>query len=37
MLEKALAATADHWPALSAIFAWIGQAARILDNPLQTR
>ena len=33
MLEKALAATADHWPALNAIFAWIGQAARILDNP----
>jgi len=35
ILEKALAATAACWPALSAIFVWITQAARILDNPLQ--
>jgi len=34
ILAKALAATADGWPALIAIFAWIGQAAQILDNPL---
>lgn len=35
LLEKALAATAAHWPPLRAIFDWIGQAARILDHPLQ--
>lgn len=35
ILDKALAATAELWPRLAAIFAWIAQAAAILDNPLQ--
>lgn len=35
ILDKALAATAELWPRLAAIFAWIAQAAAILDNPLE--
>ncbi len=35
ILDKALAATAELWPRLAAIFAWIAEAAAILDNPLQ--
>jgi hypothetical protein len=35
ILDKALAATAELWPRLVAIFAWIAQAAAILDNPLE--
>jgi hypothetical protein len=35
ILDKALAATAELWPRLVAIFAWIGQAAAMVDNPLQ--
>lgn len=34
-LHRALAATAGMGPSLTLIFAWIGQAAAILDNPVQ--
>ncbi len=37
ILDKALAATADLWPSLLCIFAWIGEAVAILDNPHQQR
>jgi hypothetical protein len=33
LLRRALEATAGLWPKLLLIFAWIGQAAAILDNP----
>jgi hypothetical protein len=33
LLRRALEATAGLWPKLILIFAWIGQAAAILDNP----
>jgi hypothetical protein len=35
ILQQALAATAERWPGLLLIFAWIGQAAALLDNPLR--
>jgi hypothetical protein len=33
ILGQALAATAERWPALALMFAWIGRAAALLDNP----
>jgi hypothetical protein len=36
LLEQALTASAEYWPPLRTMFDWIGQAARILDDPLQS-
>jgi hypothetical protein len=33
ILGQALAATAELWPALALMFAWIARAAALLDNP----